>query len=509
MKHSSKLVVNLASSYLRIIITAITTVIATKIALEQLGASDFGIYNLTSGVIVMMTFLSGSLSISAQRYYSYHIGKGDPTSLSNCFNSSVGIHIAIGIVCALVQLSVLPFLFRFWLNIPTSEIDVAEKIFLILIATSTLTLFFIPYTAIINAREDLSVWAIADIIANIFRLGAAYAIQYTDDKLLCYGLLMGIAQLIKIVIEFSWSRVNYKECIIDTKKLYDASIWKEMLGFVGWNTLGSVAVIARNQGIAIVLNIFWGTITNAAYGIANQVNSLVLSFATAVTAVFTPSIIQSYSKGDTSKMIRIASLSSKLSFYLSSALALPILIFLNDVMTIWLGDVPRDTEIFVALMVISFVIQQMYPGFNRIIYAVGNIKSYQIWTTVLLVSNIPLGCIAFILGFPQYSIFIILFILQVGVLILTMLVCKQTIQINIKDFFVNNSIQFIILLIFIFVPKYVITIYYNTAIQISDIIIYSLIIETIYVILWSYTNLTHEDRIVIKKMILKKYKNDP
>lgn len=506
MKHSSKLLVNIITSYVRIFVTAITSLIATRIALEQLGASDFGIYNLTSGVIVMMSFLSGALAISAQRFYSIHIGSGDSLALSDSFNSSFGIHLFIGLFSALLQLSILPFIFRYWLNIPSNEINAAESVFLILIITSSLTLIFIPYTAIINAREDLSIWAISDMIANILRLGAAYALEYTDDKLIVYGILMGLAQVIKIAIEYIWSRIKYHECNLHLRKLYNKRIWHQMLGFVGWNTLGSIAVIARNQGLAIVLNIFFGTIANAAYGVANQVNSFVLSFATTITAVFSPSIIQSYSKGEIKKMVSVANLSSKLSFYLSGAMALPILIFLTPIIRLWLKDVPEYTDIFVELIVMSFLIQQMYPGFNRIIYAVGDIKWYQIWMSILLVSNIPIGCVLFLLGTPAYTIFIAMLFLQIAVLILTMQICHKITDINLKDYYFKNTIQIIILIFIVLCGKYFSTKFLGDCVSIENIILFSVVIEILYLGCFIFTDLSTADRNYIRNTILSKIK---
>ena len=507
MRHSSKLLVNILTSYIRIIVTAITSLIATRIALEQLGASDFGIYNLTSGVIVMMSFLSGALAISAQRFYSIHIGSGDYIALSESFNSSFGIHLFIGLLSAILQLSILPFIFRYWLNIPSNEIKTAESIYLILIITSSLTLIFIPFTAIINAREDLSIWAIGDMIANILRLGAAYALEYTNEKLLLYGVLMGFAQIVKIIIEYTWCRLKYKECVLYIKKLYNKRIWRDMLGFVGWNTLGSIAVIARNQGLAIVLNIFFGTIANAAYGVANQVNSFILSFATTITAVFSPSIIQSYSKGHFQQMLSIANLSSKLSFYLSASMSLPILIFLKPILQLWLNDVPEYTDIFVELIVISFLIQQMYPGFNRIIYAVGEIKWYQIWMSVLLISNIPIGCILFLLGTPAYSIFIVMLFLQVSVLVLTMQICKKLTNLKLNDYYLRNIVQIIIIICLVLCGKFVSSSYFNGFNSIKYIILFSSIIEILYFSIFLLTGLTKTEKSYLLNTFFSKFKH--
>ena len=61
---------------------------------------------------------------------------------------------------------------------------------------------------------------------------------------------------------------------------------------------GSISVLATNQGINILLNIFFGVIVNAAMGITNQVSNAINQLVVNFQMAFNPQITKSYAKGD-------------------------------------------------------------------------------------------------------------------------------------------------------------------------------------------------------------------
>lgn len=414
MKHSHKLLLNTIVSYLKIIINAGVTVFATKIALQCLGADDYGLFNLIAGIIAMLAFLNGALMISAQRFFSIAIGAKDEGRLTDYFNGSLGIHIAVATLMAVVLFTAKPLLFAYVLNINPESIETGKAVYDLMILSSVITIGTIPYSAIMNAREDLAQLSFIEILSCIMKLFAAVVLLFAKGNLLeIYTIFMMLAVLFKMLLEIGYSRWKYKEAKLRPKRLFKKDIIREMLGFVGWNTLGASAMLVRNQGVAVVLNVFFGTVINAAYGIANQVNALVLSFATTLTAVFTPTIIQAKGAGNEEKMISSALFSSKASFLFSSVMALPILVYTSEILNIWLKKYPESTIDFCRAIIISFLVMQLYPGLNRAIYASGKIKGYQISLSTIFVSIIPLGVILFECGYPAVSIIILMIILQI------------------------------------------------------------------------------------------------
>lgn len=88
-------------------------------------------------------------------------------------------------------------------------------------------------------------------------------------------------------------------------------IVKDIFSFIGWNLYSTLARIFCNQGYAVVLNLFSGTIINSAYGIANQVNGALNQFTSSVEKAFNPQIMKSEGMQDRNRVVSLSMLSTK------------------------------------------------------------------------------------------------------------------------------------------------------------------------------------------------------
>lgn len=428
MLHSFKMVLNTAASYARIAVHAVVGVVVTRVALQALGVDDYGLFNLVAGVVAMLSFVDGALSVSAQRYYSIALGRGDEDELARCFTTSMAIHVVIAAVLLVVLFALMPLLFGGFLNINPSQRTSAEAVYAMMLGASAVTVAAIPYAAMMNAYEDIFALSVINIVSYAVQLAAALLLLVAKgDLLLLFAAGTAFSVVVKVVLSYVWCRRHYGYAAVVRRHRYDRGICRQMAGLAGWNTLGSGAVLLRNQGVAIVLNIFFGVAVNAAYGIANQVNALVLSFATSLTVVFTPMIIQAHGAGDEKRMLSAATLSSKMSTLLSMLMALPLLALLRPILRLWLGTVPEHTEAFCLLVVLAFLIQEMCAGQNRVVYAVGRIRAFQLWQTILCVGILPLGALLFWLGCDANAVLCLLTLSQVAILWVTFhYVCRYT-----------------------------------------------------------------------------------
>lgn len=487
MEHSHKMLLNTIALYCKIIISTITALLATRIALTALGVVAFGLYNLIAGVIVLLSFFNGALMISTQRFLSIAIGEKNNNKVSEIFNVSIIVHAIFAIAVALLFKIVQPWLFQGFLNIPDDMQNAAIVVYNIMIISSFVTIFSIPYSSIINAREDMCFFSFSEILAILLRLFAAIALLYVSgDLLLIYTWLMLLSVFVGALTKYLWCRYKYKEVALSWKLMRNRELFERMFSFAGWNTLGSVAVLIRNQGVAVLLNVFFGTVVNAAYGIANQVNSLVLTFASTLTTVFTPTIIQSQGEGNEQKMLFTAKFASKVSFLLSSIIALPLLVYMPQVLNIWLVEIPENTIVFCRLIIVAFIILQLYPGINRAIYAKGIIKNYQIVTSLLLIAIIPVGVLLFKQGYPVYSIMVAMVIFQIAVLLCTVYYAKKIVGMDAGEFLRNSVLRPSILFVAFITVVYLVALFVYDPKYWWDVSICSILFMLLYLISYFY-----------------------
>lgn len=439
MGQGKSIIINTAALYVKIVIAGVVTLLSTRVALKLLGVDDFGLYNLIAGIIAMLSFLNGALLVSTQRFLSVAMGKGASINeLTRIFNSSLFIHICLSLLLVATLLILKPIMFSCILNIRPDSIHIAKKVYDIMIISSFVTILTVPYNAAINAHEEMWMFALIESLVALMKLAAAYALYITPYNLLItYTVLMMLAIVIGGIFKYAWCRYRYQETRIFINKMYNRELISQQIGFVGWNTLGSIAVLGRNQGIAVVLNMFFGTLLNAAYGVANQLNVLVSTFAATITTVFSPIIMKYKGQGDKEQMLYVASLSSKISFLLSSIMALPILLELDNILNIWLTEVPDYTLQITRGTIITFVIMQIYPGITRAIYAEGVIKWYQIVISVTILMIIPIGYFSFKLGASPVCIIYCMVIAQILVLVETLYFAYKLIGLDWRHFFIE------------------------------------------------------------------------
>lgn len=479
--HSLKMVINTSATYTRTIVNGVVTLILTRIALNTLGVYDFGLYNLLAGSIALLSFLNSALSISAQRFFSIAIGSKKENLLKQYFCGSFLIHIILTLILILILTLIQPYLFRFVLNIEESKIHVAVLIYYIMVTSSALILLGVPFAALMNAFEDISIISYITILSYVIRLGGGIILLFIDShKLVVYSMTMLLSVVFLVIIEVCWCRAKYSKITIWDRTKINKEDCLKLAKFAAWNTFGASSILIRDQGVAVTLNYYFGTILNAAYGIAIQVNSLVLSFAGNLTMVFAPAIIQAKGAENHLRMIKLAIFSSKISFILSCCMGLPLLLFLHEVLELWLNEIPPYTEIFCKYLIFGFIIQQLYPGINRMIYAMGKIKAYQISLFLIYTSVIPVGIILFKIGYSPVSIIVSTVIGQIGVLFSTLVFSIKYCNLSIKDMMVHSIIipTAVFLLIYTLLSLLLTKTY-----TIIEVILYSIII----IIIWGGT----------------------
>lgn len=226
------------------------------------------------------------------------------------------------------------------MNIPLSRLTAANWIFQFSLITFVVNIVSIPYNSTIIAHERMTAFASITLIEALLKLLIVYMLKLsTFDKLIVYGILiLSVSLVIRIVYGVYCSR-NFVECKfrLVKKNLY----YKQILGFSGWNIIGTSSSVLATYGINVLLNIFFGVAVNAARGIAAQVDNAVSQFVGNFIMALNPQITKSYASGDREYMIKLVVSGSRYSFYLLFIMVIPILFETEYVLTLWLRNVPN------------------------------------------------------------------------------------------------------------------------------------------------------------------------
>lgn len=407
MQVANRVIKNTGFLYVKMGITMFISLYTTRLILNALGISDFGIFNIVGGAIAMLGFLNAAMAGATQRFMSYSEGEGDKEKLKKIFNISFLLHFGIAIGMGIVLLIAGWFFFNGVLNIPPERGYAAKVVYASLIVSTIFTVMTVPYDAVLNAHENMLYYSIVGVVESFLKLGAALAVVYiAGDKLVLYGILMACIPLITMIIMRIYCHKHYTECAIAPKRYWDKKLMKEMTMFAGWNLMGVASGMISQYGLSIVLNNFFGTILNSAQGIANQISGQLMVFSNSMMKAVNPIIAKSEGGGDRKLMLNASLMGSKFSFLLLAFFSVPFLIETPYILRIWLKNVPEWAILFSRLQLGRSLIEQFTVMLGGAISAQGDIKAYTSTKSILSILPILLTSLLFYYGFPPYYLYI-------------------------------------------------------------------------------------------------------
>ncbi|GGF25799.1 MATE family efflux transporter [Echinicola rosea] len=405
MNAANRVVFNTGILYGRIIVSVGISLFTTRIVLDALGAEDYGIFNLIAGVIVMLSFLKNAMATSTQRFLSFYQGKKDKVMQAKIFWNSLFFHLILGIVLlALLEFAGL-WLFDGFLNIPVDKLEEAKQVYHFMIVNVFFLILSVPYNGSLVAHENMVYVALVNILEVLLKLAIAIFLYHTvGKKLVVYGLLMAGISSVSFMVYALYCMKAYQECKIKNRTGIESSLLKELGAYASWNLFGSLCSLGRTQGLAVILNLFFGAIINSAYAIANQVGGQLMFLSTTMLKSINPQIMKSEGNGDRKRMLRLAMIASKFGFFLLSIVAVPFIFEMNNILSVWLKEVPDYAAIFCQMVLVGSIINQLTIGLQSAIQATGRIKAYQATVGGVLLMNLPLAFLLLKMGFAAYSV---------------------------------------------------------------------------------------------------------
>lgn len=488
--------------YARMILVMCVTLYTSRVILHTLGASDYGVYNVVGGIVVFFSFLSGSLSGATSRFLTYDLGREDNNQLKRTFSASLNIYISIAFLVSIVGELLGLWLVSTKLTIPEGRLHAAYWVLHFSIITTFFKFLQYPYLASLLAHEDMSVYAFVGIYEAVTKLLISYAITISPiDSLIFYALLLMLNQVFILGFYRFYAKRKYSECRF--RLFWDKPLYIRLLSYSGYDMIPSMGYVGMNQGVDILLNMFFGPIANAANAIAGQVSGALNLVVSNMMQAARPQVIKNFAQGDSTSMYGLTFQVSKYSFFLMLGMTIPIFLELDFIISIWLGDdAPIQTVSFCRIVLLSGLIQTIITALAMPMHAIGKIRNFSIMNGCLYLIPLIVGFVLFKFGFPDYSIFVVIFLTNVLLFICNLLLLRHTVYFSLTDFFRHTIlISIIITVISLPLPIFVHTVLAPGFLRLTLVI---LITELVIACSVWFLALNKELRILIKHKVLAK-----
>ena len=429
---------------IRMVIVLCITLYTTRAILDVLGVEDYGIYNVVCGFVSMLAFLNTSMSNGIQRFFNFEYGKNGEAGANRVYNTALIIQSMLGIVILILAESLGLWYMYEKMVIPAERFYAALWIFQLSLISFLFIIMQAPYTAAVMAHEKMDFYAIVSVLDAVLKLGIVFVIPLLDgDGLIIYCILLSLISVLNFILYYVYCKKNFRE--IKFHIMFDKALFRSMLGFSGWNVFGSFAGVMKEHGINLVLNLFFGPIVNAARGISYQINSGLQSFIGNIMTTIRPQLIQSYAKKEFGRTKTLMFSMSKFSCCFLYMIALPVVLELNFILKIWLGDnIPEHTQDFVIIVILISFINNLNSAVSAVVHASGRMRNYQLITSFISLLCIPSAYFGLKMGAcPEFALLSILFFVAISQ-ISAILILKTIIDLSVKEYLKMVIIPFLL-----------------------------------------------------------------
>lgn len=407
----NRIALNSFIQYSRLIINLVVSLFSVRIILNALGANDYGIYDVIAGVIGLLGFINSSLNQTSIRYLSVCLGNNDNSKVRSTFNNCFWLHLFIALIISILLEIIGTFIFDYFLNIPPSRLYAANLVYHCMVLTLFIQVAITPFSALIISHEKFIYIAIVSIIDSLLKLAIAFFILKTSyDRLILYGILMALVTIINAILYISYIYKKYNDEVVIAKPSKKGILSQS--GFAGWTILDVIGSVATRQGYSIILNRYFGPVINASFAIARQVEGQLFNISASIIDTMKPQIMISFGANDKKRMYRLSITAGKLGFSMMAIVAIPLLIYMPDILTIWLKNVPEGTVLFTRLLVLACMAEQLTRGVVYACQATGKIKWFSVIVSAIRFSALPISLLLFHLGFPHYASIVVFLICE-------------------------------------------------------------------------------------------------
>ena len=418
--------------YVRSFVIMAITIYTSRVVLKVLGVEDYGIYNLVGGVVALFSSLKGVFSSAIQRYINYTRGLGDEEGVKHIFSLSIIIQAVLALL-----FFVLVEGFGLWfiphkLVIPDGMMGTAMFVFHCSLITSVISILAVPFDALVIANEKMNYYAYISITEAVLKLAIVFSLPILPFvPLKSYAVLIMAVHILIVIANMIYCR-RFPECRIE--KYWNKDLFKQLASFSGWNFLGNIVYTLIQEGTNIILNLFAGVVANAARGIAAQVRSALEILSGNLYTASKPFVMQQAATVEKKTLFNYIYILSRVIFYVILITTIPIIVYAEQILGIWLVEIPEYTVSFVRVIMLFVLVRSLHSPIVMLFFAVGTIKRFQITECIVGLLALPLVYLFLYMGFPLYTAFIAMIIVELVNITSIVLVAQKEMGFKLTDY---------------------------------------------------------------------------
>jgi len=381
---------NAVALYARMFVSLLIRFFASRVVLQALGVSDYGVYSVVGNLILMVTVFNTSLTGATSRFLTYQLGAGDPNRLRRTFSTAFWAHVGLAVLFLLIAETIGLWAVNHYLVIAPARLAAANVAYQCAVASSVVKILGVTYTATFTAHERFGIFALVGILGAVLKLTIALLTLHSPgDHLIVYCILYASVSIITTCAYVVISKRLHPETRL--MRQFHRPTLRHMLEYSGWTFSTFFSRTVQEQGGAFIVNRFFGTLINGAANIALQVMNVMFNFVTNITRAFSPQVVKEYAAANAPRVNHLVLRGTQIATLLYVLIVSPIFVNMDFLMSLWLVDVPQGAPNICRVLLIAIFLK----GFNRLPYSVigarGDVKAANLISSVGFLLTLPVS----------------------------------------------------------------------------------------------------------------------
>lgn len=384
MTENRRIVLNIVATYGRSLFAFACGVFGGRWALMALGEVDYGLHGLVGGLMAFIGFFNGVLVTAVGRFYALSVGQSrtDPAlgleESRRWFSIALLLHTIIPVILLVIGWPIGEWAIRFFLDVPPDRVGDCLWVFRFCCIGCFVSMISVPFNAFYGAKQYIAELTVYGFVTTTLNIGVLYyMVTHSGNWLVPYAAWLLVLGLIPSVIITGRAMTKFPECRFSFAYCRDGRRFRQLFAYAFWQFFGSLSVLMRGQGIAILVNKYFGPSFNASLAIARNASGKANEFGAAMLGAFSPAITNAWGEGNFDRARSLAMKVCKFGVFGSFLFALPLMVELPYVMRLWLKNPPEWSVALCCAVMVQLMINRTTKGHLVLIQATGRIGPYE------------------------------------------------------------------------------------------------------------------------------------
>ncbi|MBO4556730.1 MAG: hypothetical protein J5706_08210 [Elusimicrobiales bacterium] len=395
---------NTAYLYARMAVNMIIGLYTSRLSVNMLGDAAYGVYGAIMALSVFVCFVPASVFTTADRFVSYSIGAGDKSQLKKTFSNVLFMYVSFSVLAVLAAISAGVWFLHYKIVVPQELSSFAPAVFCLCLLSFLFQVIGTPFSILINSHEKMDVIAAINIGENILKLALLLLMSKTlhsaSNLIVVYSFMLALISFCGMSAAMLYSRKNFEETSFIPG--FDKKMLVPMLKFYFSDFYNVSASNALGKGRELLQNIYFGPLANTAAVLAGQVNAGINGISSAILNALRPPLIKSYAAKQTEETNFLVVFGSELAALLMLLILVPMLFEAEFVIRLWLGRVPMYVCVFLRLIIINALLDNIFYALWQSIVAAGKIKQQSVLDGSLSFLSLAAIWAGYIAGLPAW-----------------------------------------------------------------------------------------------------------